>query len=614
MNGKDLFFGMNYVKAKYIEEAETVTELKEERKIIPFRKVMLIAAAIALLAITITACAYAIQRIQMNLVQHNVPTQTEITTMDNEQPIETPSVNVLTDCYPHSIPAGYQILCGEPLTYSSRNLQYYNENGNTITFWISTEKADEEVALRPPVEETVVSIKGCESNLRSNEGAQVLSWENTEDGYYATLFTDDVSVDLAEMANSVDFGATIPMSVWYRDGEQWEPWYPTVLPEGYTCKNVSPVAYGQQTITYENGNDGYIRYGISTLRDLAPTEISDQSYWEEVEVNGNLARIKRNRSTQRALFWHNETEDFYAFLETDDETVDLISIAENMAPGPQMEVSKSYLGPEYTIELEQEPTTYIEWQSIYPQNIPDGYELEYVGDRAYGQQNIEWKNQDGELISFTLYFRLGQYGREFEGTGEPEVVSINGHTGYRTGNSLLWTDEELGFAYDLRVTGNVDLIALAESVAPGLELPLSNNDWTIKALEQLGDYRITDLPKDMIEDGLSGSPLEDEDDWYSYVRRWYYDKTNNNQVYFTYETYSTDCNTEQEVLKLFVPAFTEAEFASIQGYPAITLQDEHRAHVAWMIGDINKGVSFQLYSEQFTVEELLKMAESVQKQ
>ena len=184
-------------------------------------------------------------------------------------------------------------MCGEPLTYNSRNLQYYNENGNTITFWISTEKADEEVALRPPVEETVVSIKGCESNLRSNEGAQVLSWENTEDGYYATLFTDDVSIDLVAMANSVDFGATIPMSVWYRDGEQWDPWYPTVLPEGYTCKNASPVAYGQQTITYENSNDGYIRYGISTLRDLAPTEISDQSYWEEVEVNGNPARIKR---------------------------------------------------------------------------------------------------------------------------------------------------------------------------------------------------------------------------------------------------------------------------------------------------------------------------------
>ena len=144
MNGKDLFLGMNYVNAKFIEEAEIVTELKEEHKAMAFRKAVLIAAVIALLAVTITACAYAIQRIRMNLLQHNVPTHTEITTMDNEQPIETPSINVLTDCYPYSIPAGYQILCGEPLTYSSRNLQYYNENGNTITFWISTEKADEE--------------------------------------------------------------------------------------------------------------------------------------------------------------------------------------------------------------------------------------------------------------------------------------------------------------------------------------------------------------------------------------------------------------------------------------------------------------------------------------
>ena len=613
MNGKDLFLGMNYVKAKYIEEAETVTELKEERKIIPFRKVMLIAAAIALLAITITACAYAIQRIKMNLVQHNVPAQTEIIVTDGEQPTETMPVNVLTDCYPQSIPAGYQISCGEQLTYNSRNLQYSNESGNTITFWISTEKADEEVALRPPVEETVVSIKGFESNLRSNEGAQVLSWENPEDGYYATLFTDDVSMDLVAMANSVDVGSTIPMSIWYRNGAQWDPWYPKVLPEGYICKDVSSVSYGQQVIRYENGNDGYIRYGISTLRDLAPTEISDQSYWEEVEVNGKPARIQRNQTTQRALFWQNETEDFYAFLETKDETVDLVSLAENMAPGPKMEVSRSYLGPDYTIELEQDPNVYVEWQSVYPKSIPEEYELEYVGTRAYGEQTIEWKNSEGDTITYILYFRLGQYERQFEGIGHPEPVIVNGLAGFKTGNSLLWADGNLGFGYELWTTGEVDLIALAESVGPGPELA-PTNDKTAVALEELGDYQLTELPDNMIEDGISGSPLEDGGDWYSYVRRWYYDTTNNDHVYFTYETYSTDCNTEQEVLQLFVPVFTEPEFSSVQGYPAITLQDEHRAHVAWMIGDVNKGVSFQLYSEQFTVEELIKMAESVQKQ
>ena len=63
MNGKDLFLGMNHVKAKFIEEAETVTELKGERKAMSFRIVVLFAAVINLLAVTITACAYAIQRI-----------------------------------------------------------------------------------------------------------------------------------------------------------------------------------------------------------------------------------------------------------------------------------------------------------------------------------------------------------------------------------------------------------------------------------------------------------------------------------------------------------------------------------------------------------------------
>lgn len=614
MNGKDLFLGMNYVNAKFVNEAETITELKGAHKVVSFRKAVLIAAVIALLAVTITACAYAIQRIRMNLVQHNVPAQTETVFMGNEQSVETIPVNVLTDCYPQSIPEGYRILCGEPLTYNSRNIQYINENGNSITFWISTRSIDEEMVLRPPVEETAVTFAGGEGVLKTNEGAQVLRWENAEEAYFANLFTDDVTIDLVAMAESVDYGTSIPISVWYHNGAQWNPWYPQTLPAGYTCRDVSPAGNGYQTFTYENGNDGYIRYGISTQRDLAPTEISDQGYWEEAVVNGTPAKMKRNQSTQRTLFWENKEEGFFAFLETMDETVDLEALAESVGPGEKMEVSKFYLGPDYTIELEQEPTTFIEWQSVYPQKIPEGYELEYVGDRAYGQQSIEWKNQDGDLISYTLYFRLGQYGREFEGYGEPEVVSINGHTGYKTGNSLLWTDEELGFAYDLHVTGDVDLITLAQSVAPGPELPVTNNDFTAKALEQLGDYCITVLPDNMFEDGLSGSPLESEDDWYSYVRRWYYDKTNNDQVYFTYETYLTDCATEEDVLRLFVSGMTEPEFVTINGYPGITMQDGNRAYVAWMNGDVSQGVSFQLFSEQFTVEDLLKMAESVQKQ
>lgn len=49
MNGKDLFLGMNHVNVKFVEEAETVTQLKGEKKILSFRRPVLIAAMIGLL-------------------------------------------------------------------------------------------------------------------------------------------------------------------------------------------------------------------------------------------------------------------------------------------------------------------------------------------------------------------------------------------------------------------------------------------------------------------------------------------------------------------------------------------------------------------------------------
>ena len=616
MNANDILDMIGDAKGTYVWDAQKVRAGADStiKRKMPARKILLIAAVIILLAAMITACAYAIHRIRMNLVQHNIPAQTEIRGADAANTEETRPINVLTDCYPQTIPEGYEILCGSPVNYNSRNIQYYNKNGKSITLWISTKNTDEEMVLRPPVEELTVTISGIEATLKANEGAQVLRWENPELGYYANLFTDDVTVDLTAMAESVAYGAPVPVSVWYHRGQEWNPWYPQMLPEGYTCRDVTPISNGYQIITYENGSTGYIRYCVSTVKDFTPTQISDEAFWEETEVNGFTVKTLCNQDDQRILYLENKEEGFYAFLETMDAAVDLVTLAESIAPGEKLEVSKAYLGPDYTIELEQEPTTYIEWQSIYPQNIPDGYELEFVGDRAYGQQTIEWKNGNGEWISYTMYFRLGQYGREFDGSGQPEVVSINGHTGYRTDDSLLWTDEELGFAYELRAAGNVDLIAMAESVAPGPELEITN-DTTAEALEQLGDYQITELPDNMIEDGLAGAPLEDEDDWYSYVRRWYYDRSNNDQVYFTYETYLTDCTDMEERLRMLISLSmtSEPEYITVNGYPGITMQDGDRATVAWVMGDVNKGVSFQLYSEQFPVDRLLAMAKSIQR-
>ena len=62
MNGEDLFRGLNYVNAKYIDEAETVTQLQPEKKILSLRRPVLIAAIIAML-LMLVGCGAAIYMI-----------------------------------------------------------------------------------------------------------------------------------------------------------------------------------------------------------------------------------------------------------------------------------------------------------------------------------------------------------------------------------------------------------------------------------------------------------------------------------------------------------------------------------------------------------------------
>ena len=70
MNGRDLFLGMNYVNSRYIEEAETVTQLKGEKKILSLRRPVLIAAIIGLLMLLIGCAAYFYSLQQLVVIDH----------------------------------------------------------------------------------------------------------------------------------------------------------------------------------------------------------------------------------------------------------------------------------------------------------------------------------------------------------------------------------------------------------------------------------------------------------------------------------------------------------------------------------------------------------------
>lgn len=596
MNGKELLLGLSYISPKYIEEAKNYSA---SQKRIRFRKPLLIAAVIALTLLLVGCAVAAYARIHMRLVQHNVPTTAQT---DEDVPDATPARSVIASCYPQQLPEGYRLAEGSPLNHTTRNLCYRNDAGEMISFTISTSQAIEGV-LAPPREETCLTVSGWDAVLQTSEkGAQTLSWHNEAEGYYAGLFTQDMAVDLKAVAESVDFGEELPMSFLCRQGEIWNIWYPRQIPEGYACTDVAPCGNGGQEIRYTCDASG------SAISDPP----RDSCVWEELTVAGQPARMMTTSSGLRLLFWKNEQEGFNAMLSVEDDAVDILAMAESAAPGEPLEVTSNYLGPDYTIELEQDASSYVGWEPVYPQSVPEGYEITFVAEPAYGEQSIDYENDAGDTLTYTLYFRLSQWGRQFDGMGQPEQVKINGNVGYKSPGELVWTDAARGFGFSLRASGDVDLIAVAESVGIGPELKPTRWDDIRKALEQLGNYQITALPDGMVEDGLTGAPLENADDWYSYVRRWYFDPKTNQDIYLEYESYVTDCTDMEDVLQMLIG--TGGNPVTVHGCTGAALQNGESAAVVWLIGTPEKGISFRLSSSSFTAEALLPIAESVQLQ
>lgn len=622
MTNMELMQLFGETKDTYVQEAqrlrggEKVDGGSGGRKPFSTRKVWVLAAAVVtLLALSATACAAISARIRVRLVDNHVdPDETVAAHAEGQKPLTVGEI--LTTCYPQSLPDGYSCVTGMSEGSVLRNLYYENEDGKEIVFAISTTRDFSGIPLNAPVEEKTVQIAGQNATLTiSGAGTQNLVWENTEIGFHANLMTEDPQVDLAAMAESVAPGDPLPLSFHYVDGKLWEAWYPQKLPEGYECNYVSQVnSGGSQQIRYVNRDDGCIEFFIATEKDLS--DIGEAPFslmvWENVDIGGIPGRKVSIGDHQWMLFWKNEAEGFNAGLSTDSRNVDLVEIAKSVGPGKKLEPTRSQ-GPGYTLELEQD-RVYVGYEPWYPRWIPEGYAETFVSDKAYGEQSIRFENADGDLILYTFYFRMGQWGRAFESMAEPEQVDINGHIGYKTVHSVIWTDEERGFGFALEASPNVDILKMARSVATGPEPAATYADKTQVALKQLGDYQIRALPEGMFEDGLTGMPLENGSGWYAYVRRWYFSKESGAEIYFEYETYVTDdLGSPEEMCRMRLSGsehtVTDVEICGcVGGYQ----QDGDTAHVTWATGDGTKGTVFYMTSREFTAEELVKIAQSVE--
>ncbi len=602
-NAEVLFLAIGGLEAARLEQTEFAVPVRKRPRI-------LLVAAIVALTLLLVGCAVVIySKVHLKYIPHEVPTATVAQTE------EAPAPNIFTDCYPQQLPAGYLMSSGYPVDRVSRNITYCNEAGEEINFWISTGHDLIEIPLDEPLTESKCQISSWDGVMQVSEAEQALWWHNETENYYARLQTKNLSVDLAQIAKSVGFGKSLPLAFLCKEGTPWDVWYPQQIPEGYSLKDVT-VGPSVLLLDY-SGENGSIQYIVSFTDDLG--DIADPPHdsfvWTEETVAGQEGRMLTTSGGLRILVWKNEQEGFNAYLSTMDETVDILAMAESVAPGAPLEISRDYLGPDFSIELEQPQDTYFGWAPIYPQTVPEGYFIDFVSEIAYGEQIIRYENAEGNMLDYTFYYRLGKYGRDFSGTGQPQQVDINGNIGYLGAHSLIWTDASKGYAFTLSSDVDIDLLSIAKSVAIGPELEPTNHSKTLLALEELGDYQITDLPDGVEQDELTGCPLSDGGGWYSYIRRWYFDKKTNAQIFFTYETYDygDDSISMEEAAKMYIGGDKDPQYQTICSCPGAFIQKDNSAKVVWYQGNGKKGVRFYLSSEDYPVAKLLAMAESVRK-
>ena len=291
----------------------------------------------------------------------------------------------------------------------------------------------------------------------------------------------------------------------------------------------------------------------------------------------------------------------------------------------QLNVTKGQEEPTgtYDVEIDYRRTgnEYLELGDYYPQQLPEGYQCSFISDKAMGFQRLEFEDEAGEF-AFDLTMELGSEGLQkgIQNVISEEAVTIGTCPGTlytQAGGSrcLTWFDEEAGVGFLLSARDkSLDIVAIAQSVAPGEPLTPTRSAGEQKALEELGDYRITGLPENYSQTDFMASPLEEGGGWYAYVRRWYSDKVSTDStVYFEYEHFTLVSDTPQEHDTVPVENTPETileyqgggDPATVQDMPAVI--DDGR--VSWVDWDAH--VVFSIYSSQLSREALLNLAQSV---
>lgn len=279
------------------------------------------------------------------------------------------------------------------------------------------------------------------------------------------------------------------------------------------------------------------------------------------------------------------------------------------------------------VEIDFQRTTneYLELPSCYPQLIPEGIEIGFVSDASMGFQRIVYQDEAGEF-AFDFTAELGSDGlqRYLENVVNEEAVTVCGCPGtiYTTeggARTIVWFQESQGVGYTMYFADpTLDILAIANSVAQGEPLTPTRASGTQKALEELGDYRITALPEGFQQTDFMASPLEDGGGWYAYVRRWYGDTvTTEGTIYLEYESFRLVSDEPEDsshplpdmenAPETVIAMYGGGEPTELCGMPG-AIQEGQAVWVDW-----EAQVCFRIIASGRSADEVAALAQSVQR-
>ena len=310
----------------------------------------------------------------------------------------------------------------------------------------------------------------------------------------------------------------------------------------------------------------------------------------------------------------------------------------------------------YDITFKPLDDEYIEVGYWYPEMIPAGYEEAFVSDHQWQiGQRIVWEAEGtdfregvGDYIDFDYFIAGDWYWSCLDGDFQVEEVTVGEYTGTlftsaSEGRSVLfWAIPERGIGFSLHTPGDVDILAIAESVKEQDEArPSSWAETTEEALAELGVY-MPALPEGYKLTETHASPVSLGGGYYAYVRRMF-ENEEHAQIYLGYEMIGHPSDpseyseaelygmTDEEIAQmiqeeytlekhLFNPRWLTEDYAvtdiTIWGVPAAVverLDGSMPLEVSWYVKGAGpqEGLLFVMWATDLTADELVALAESV---